>query len=141
MKRWRRTRSLSGSPLRGASASGLLGGRLRWARVRSMSGPGMNIAPVDMSTLMSMRPIAGRIDWKYPRHSTIPPPMSLVSLSVKNARVIKGYLRFGPMRTTTLSAYPGRVDESMSITEKGTVRTLIAVDTALSVLCWPLRNP
>jgi len=106
MKRWSRTRSLSRSPLRGASASGLLGARLRWARARPISGPGMYMAPVDISTLMSMRPIAGRTDWKYPRHSTIPPPMSLVSLSVKNDRTLKGYLRFGPMRTTTLSAYP-----------------------------------
>jgi hypothetical protein len=81
------------------------------------------------------------MDWKYPRHSTIPPPMSFVSLSVKNAREMKGYVRFGPMRTTTLSAYPGRVNDSMSITEKGTVRTVIAVDTALSVLCWPRKKP
>ena len=65
----------------------------------------MYIAPVDMSMLITMRPIAGRTDWKYPRHSTIPPPMSLVSRSVKNERTLKGYLKFGPMRTTTLSAY------------------------------------
>jgi len=107
----KRTRSLSGSPWRGTSAFGFPG-LPRTARARSMSGPGMYIAPVDISTLMSMRPIAGRTDWKYPRQSTIPPPISLVSLSVKNDLTLKGYLKFGAMRTTTLSAYPGCLDEN-----------------------------
>jgi hypothetical protein len=111
ISRCKRIRSLSGSPWRGASAFGFPG-LPRTARARSMSGPGMNIAPVDISTLMSMRPIPGRTDWKYPRHSTIPPPISFVSLSVKKDLTLKGYLKFGAMRTTTLSAYPKGLNEN-----------------------------
>jgi hypothetical protein len=111
INRCKRRRSLSGSPWRGASAFGFPG-LPRAARARSMSGPGIYIAPVDISTLMSMRPIPGRTDWKYPRHSTIPPPISLVSLSVKNDLTLKGYIKFGAMRTTTFSAYPGCVNKN-----------------------------
>jgi hypothetical protein len=117
INRCNRRRSLSGRPWRGASAFALPG-LPRTARARSMSGPGMYIAPVDISTLISMRPIAGRTDWKYPRHSTIPPPISRVSLSVKKDLTLKGYLKFGAMRTTTLSAYPGSVNENIMRQEK-----------------------
>ena len=117
IKRCSRMRSLSGSPWRGARAFGFPG-LPRTARARLMSGPGMYMAPVDMSTLISMRPMAGRTDWKYPRHRWMPPPISLVSLFVKKDLTLKGYLRFGAMRTTTLSAYTGGMNESATVTDK-----------------------
>jgi hypothetical protein len=38
----------------------------------------LNIVPVEMSTLMTICPGAGRTDWKYPRQRTNPAPRSIV---------------------------------------------------------------
>ena len=60
---------------------------------------------VDGSTLINTQPIAGRTDWKYPRHKTIPTPKGLVSSLVKNEFLFDGYLRLGSIRMTMFSAW------------------------------------
>lgn len=102
-KRWRRSLSRSGNPEAGASRFGFLGPPKK-SRQSSVSDPGLYIIPVEMSTLMIILPIAGRTDWKYPRHRWMPLPMSFVSLSVKKDLTLNGYLDDGSIRTTTLRA-------------------------------------
>ena len=64
--------------------------------------------PVAVSTLIYIWFCDGRRDWKYPRQRTIPPPMSLVSRSVKNDRTLNGHRFVGSMRTTTFKAWHNR---------------------------------
>lgn len=101
--RWRRIRSRSGMLRRGLKML-CWPGLPRKSKQRSSNGPGLYMVPVEISTLTSNRPMAGLTDWKYPRQRTRPPPMSLVSRSVKKDRTLNGYFITGSMRTTTLSA-------------------------------------
>jgi hypothetical protein len=102
-----RNRSRSGSPWPwfgfGARAFGVPG-LSRNSRAKSSSLPDLYMTPVEMSMLINIRSIAGRTDWKYPRHKTRPAPMGLVSWSVKNEFLFDGYLRLGSIRTTIFNA-------------------------------------
>jgi hypothetical protein len=64
-----------------------------------------------MSIFIRSLLIAGRTDWKYPRHRTTPPTVGLVSSSVKNDRLLDGYLKLGAMRMAIFNAWPE--DESV----------------------------
>ena len=102
IKRWRRSLSRSGNPPLGERAFGLFLFKKR--RHRSIKGPLLYITPEDMSRFTTILPMAGRIDWKYPRHISRPPPMYIFSRFVKNDRTLNGYRMFGSIRMTILSA-------------------------------------
>lgn len=77
---------------------------LKYSRKRLMSGPSLYMIPVAMSMFRYMRFSEGRIDWKYPRQSSIPPPIDFRPSGVKKERVLNGYNWLGPIRITTFKA-------------------------------------
>lgn len=63
--------------------------------------------------------------------------MSLVSASVKNERLLNGYLDVGSMRTATFRTWKWRGQHGFhGILDL--YRTVIALNTSASSDCWPL---
>lgn len=51
------------------------------------------------------------MDWKYPLHSSMPPPIAFFPSGVKKERVLNGNLWLGPIRITTFRALEIKVNE------------------------------
>lgn len=58
-----------------------------------------------------IRPSEGRIDWKYPLQSSMPPPIAFLPSGVKKERVLKGNLWLGSIRITTFKALEIHMNE------------------------------
>ena len=105
----KRIRSRSGKPRLGENAEGSF--FLKNSMKRLMSWPGLYITPVAMSMFKYILFSEGRMDWKYPLHSSKPPPIGFFPSEVKKERVLNGYFWLGSIRITTFKALEVQVNE------------------------------
>jgi hypothetical protein len=131
----KRILSRSEKPCLGENANGL--SFLEYSMKRLISGPGLYIIPVAMSTFRYIWFSDGRMDWKYPLHSSMPPPILFLPSGVKKERVLNGYFWLGPIRITTFKALKVQLNEREKHLKLPTQLTMMAVSTALSWDCFP----
>ena len=113
----KRSLSRSGKPRLGENAEGEF--CLKNSINSSISGPDRYMIPVAMSMLTYIRFLEGRMDWKYPLHSSMPPPIFLLPSGVKKERVLNGNFWLGPIRMTTFKAF----NVTIQVNERSSFKT------------------